>query len=102
VNANGDRRFRWWQGGRKSAGSGEAGIRERQETTSEHVVRLESRHLGQRTTNARRRAHRDGLPLGGRLRSLDFIRIAGAFSAQDRDRSGLLAKRLGLTLELAG
>ena len=43
----------------------------------------------------------DGLPLGGALHHVRFTRAAGAFSAQDRERAGLLAKRLGLGLELA-
>jgi methylmalonyl-CoA/ethylmalonyl-CoA epimerase len=44
----------------------------------------------------------DGLPLGGALHHIRFTRAAGAFSAQDSERAGLLAKRLGLTVELAG
>jgi methylmalonyl-CoA/ethylmalonyl-CoA epimerase len=44
----------------------------------------------------------DSHPLGGALRHVRFTRVAGAFSAQDRERAGLLAKRLGLTVELAG
>ena len=44
----------------------------------------------------------DGLPLGGALHHVRFTRASGAFSAQDRERAGLLAKDLGLTLELAG
>lgn len=44
----------------------------------------------------------DGLPLGGGLHHVRFTRTSGAFSAGDRERAGLLAKRLGLTLELAG
>ena len=43
-----------------------------------------------------------GLPLGGALHHVRFTRAAGAFSAQDRERAGLLAKRLGLVVELAG
>jgi len=43
----------------------------------------------------------DGLPLGGALHHIRFARGA-AFSAQDGRRAGLLAKRLGLTVELAG
>jgi methylmalonyl-CoA/ethylmalonyl-CoA epimerase len=42
----------------------------------------------------------DGLPLGGALHHVRFAR--GAFTAQDRQRASLLAKRLGLTVELAG
>jgi methylmalonyl-CoA/ethylmalonyl-CoA epimerase len=44
----------------------------------------------------------DGLPLGGGLHHIRFTRAAGAFSAQDRERAGLLARHLGLTVELAG
>jgi methylmalonyl-CoA/ethylmalonyl-CoA epimerase len=44
----------------------------------------------------------DGLPLGGLLHHVRFSRADGSFSAQDRQRAGLLAKRLGLTVELAG
>jgi hypothetical protein len=43
-----------------------------------------------------------GLPLGGLLHHVRFTRAGGAFSAQDRERAPLLAKRLGLTVELAG
>ena len=41
-------------------------------------------------------------PLGGALHHIRFIRAAGAFSTQDRQRADLLAGHLGLTLELAG
>jgi len=41
----------------------------------------------------------DGLPLGGALHHVRFAR--DTFTAQDRQRAGLLAKRLGLTVELA-
>ena len=44
----------------------------------------------------------DGLPLGGLLHHVRFTRVGGAFTTQDRQRAGLLAKRLGLTVELAG
>ena len=44
----------------------------------------------------------DGLPLGGALHHIRFSRAASAFSPQDRQRAGLLAGRLGLTVELAG
>jgi methylmalonyl-CoA/ethylmalonyl-CoA epimerase len=44
----------------------------------------------------------DGLPLGGALHHVRFARVTGAFSARDRERAGLLASQLGLTLELAG
>ena len=43
----------------------------------------------------------DGLPLGGSLHHVRFTRADGAFGAQDTERAGLLAKRLGLTVELA-
>jgi Glyoxalase/Bleomycin resistance protein/Dioxygenase superfamily len=43
----------------------------------------------------------DGLPLGGSLHHVRFSRAGGAFGAQDGERSGLLAKRLGVTVELA-
>jgi methylmalonyl-CoA/ethylmalonyl-CoA epimerase len=48
-----------------------------------------------------RLVHDDGLPLGGALHRIRFTRAKGAFSAQDGERAGLLAKRLGLTVELA-
>ena len=35
---------------------------------------------------------------GGRLHQVRFTRVAGAFCGQDRERAGLLAKRLGLTV----
>jgi len=44
----------------------------------------------------------DGLPLGGSLHHVRFTRAEGTFSAQERERAGLLAKRLGVTVELAG
>jgi methylmalonyl-CoA/ethylmalonyl-CoA epimerase len=44
----------------------------------------------------------DGLPRGGALHHIRFTRVAGTFSAGDRERADLLAKRLGLTVELAG
>jgi hypothetical protein len=50
----------------------------------------------------------DGLPLGGALHHVRFARARGAFGAfgafgaRDRERADLLAKRLGLTVELAG
>jgi methylmalonyl-CoA/ethylmalonyl-CoA epimerase len=43
----------------------------------------------------------EGLPLGGSLHHVRFTRADGAFSGQDRERAALLAKRLGLTVELA-
>ena len=42
----------------------------------------------------------DGLRLGGSLHHVRFARTEGAFGAQDRERAGLLAKRLGLAVEL--
>jgi methylmalonyl-CoA/ethylmalonyl-CoA epimerase len=44
----------------------------------------------------------DGLPLGGALHHIRFTRAAGAFSTQDKERADLLAKRLGVTVDLAG
>jgi len=44
----------------------------------------------------------EGLPLGGALHHVRFARAAGAFAAPDRARADLLARRLGLTVELAG
>jgi methylmalonyl-CoA/ethylmalonyl-CoA epimerase len=44
----------------------------------------------------------DGLPLGGALHHVRFTRVAGAYDSQDRERADLLAKQLGLTVELAG
>ena len=44
----------------------------------------------------------DGLPLGGSLHHVCFTRVGSAWSAQDRERAGLLAKRLGISLELDG
>ena len=49
-----------------------------------------------------RLVRQDGLPLGGALHHIRFTRTSGAFSAQERDRAHLLAKHLGLALELAG
>jgi len=43
----------------------------------------------------------EGLPLGGSLHHIRCTRAEGAFSAQDRERADLLAKRLGLAVELA-
>jgi len=49
-----------------------------------------------------RLVHQDGLPLGGALHHVRFAREAGGvFSVRDRQRTGLLAERLGLTVELA-
>jgi methylmalonyl-CoA/ethylmalonyl-CoA epimerase len=44
----------------------------------------------------------DGLPLGGALHHVRFSRVQGAYSAQDQERAAMLAKRLGLTVELTG
>jgi methylmalonyl-CoA/ethylmalonyl-CoA epimerase len=44
----------------------------------------------------------DTLPRGGALHHVRFTRAAGTFSAADHERADLLAKRLGLTVELAG
>ena len=43
----------------------------------------------------------DGLPLGGALHHVRFTCAGGAFGAQEKERAGLLAKRLGLSVELA-
>jgi hypothetical protein len=48
-----------------------------------------------------RLVHEDGLPLGGLLHHVRFTRAGGTFSPQDRERAALLAKRLGVTVELA-
>jgi catechol 2,3-dioxygenase-like lactoylglutathione lyase family enzyme len=42
-----------------------------------------------------------GLPIGGSMSHVTFTRVAGAFTAADRERAGLLGARLGVTLELA-
>src|SRR6266481_5749226 len=42
----------------------------------------------------------DRLPLGGALHHIRFARVTGAFTTQDRERADLLAKQLGLTVEL--
>lgn len=44
----------------------------------------------------------DGLPLGGALHRIRFTRASGPFSTEDRERAGLLAGRLGVTVELGG
>ena len=49
-----------------------------------------------------RLVHEDGLPLGGALHHIRFTRAAGAFSTGEKERTGLLAKRLGLMVDLAG
>ena len=43
----------------------------------------------------------DGLPRGGALHHLRFTRAEGTFGAGDQERAALLAKRLGLAVELA-
>ena len=45
--------------------------------------------------------HQDGLPLGGALHHIRFTRAAAGFSTQDKERAGLLAKRLGVIVDLA-
>jgi len=42
-----------------------------------------------------------GLPRGGALHHVRFTRAEGTFGASDTERAALLAKRLGLTVELA-
>jgi methylmalonyl-CoA/ethylmalonyl-CoA epimerase len=44
----------------------------------------------------------DGLPLGGALHHVRFSRAAGMFGTEDRERADPLARRLGVTVELAG
>jgi methylmalonyl-CoA/ethylmalonyl-CoA epimerase len=44
---------------------------------------------------------KDSLPNGGALAHVRFSRAAGAYSLQDRERAGQLAKHLGLVVELA-
>jgi methylmalonyl-CoA/ethylmalonyl-CoA epimerase len=44
----------------------------------------------------------DGRPLGGALHHVRFTRAAGAFSGAERARAALLARDLGLAVELAG
>ncbi len=48
-----------------------------------------------------RLVRQDGLPRGGALHHVRFTRAEGIFAAGDRERAGLLSKRLGLTVELA-
>ena len=43
----------------------------------------------------------DGLPLGGALHHVRFTRVTDPFSTWQRERAGLLARQLGLTIELA-
>jgi methylmalonyl-CoA/ethylmalonyl-CoA epimerase len=49
-----------------------------------------------------RLVQKDGLPLGGALHHVRFTPVAGAFSTRQRERAGLLAGQLGLSVELAG
>jgi len=49
-----------------------------------------------------RLAAEDGLPLGGAMHHVRFTRVAGPFSAHHGERAGLLAKRIGVAVELAG
>ena len=44
----------------------------------------------------------DGLPLDGALHHVGFTRSDGGFSPQDQERAALLAKRLGVSVKLAG
>jgi methylmalonyl-CoA/ethylmalonyl-CoA epimerase len=46
--------------------------------------------------------HEDGLPLGGALHHVRFTRPAGTFSTHERKRAGLLARHLGLAVDLVG
>ena len=48
-----------------------------------------------------RLVRRDGLARGGALHHVRFARAGGTFGAGERDRAALLAKRLGVTVELA-
>jgi methylmalonyl-CoA/ethylmalonyl-CoA epimerase len=48
-----------------------------------------------------RLVHEPGMPRGGALHHLRFSRTTGVFTAQDRERADLLAKRLGVAVELA-
>jgi methylmalonyl-CoA/ethylmalonyl-CoA epimerase len=67
------------------------------ETSSEHVAEL-TWPGGRRL----RLVREDGLARGGALHHIRFTRAGGTFGAGDRERAGLLAKRLGVTVELAG
>jgi len=49
-----------------------------------------------------RMVREEGLPLGGALHHVRFTRAAGTFSTQEAERAALLAKRLGLKVDLAG
>ena len=48
-----------------------------------------------------RLVRQDGLPRGGLLHHVRFTRTDGTFGAGDQERAALLAKRLGLAVELA-
>ncbi len=48
-----------------------------------------------------RLVHEDGLSLGGALHHVRFTRVAGTVGTEERERANLLAKRLGLAVELA-
>ena len=48
-----------------------------------------------------RLVHQDGLPYGGAVHHLRFTRASRAFTAGECQRTGLLASRLGLRVELA-
>ncbi len=69
----------------------------RLETSGGHVAEL-TWPGGRRV----RLVREDGLPRGGALHHVRFTRAEGTFGASDHDRVALLAKRLGLTVELAG
>jgi hypothetical protein len=43
----------------------------------------------------------DGLPHGGALHHIRFARTEGTFGPSDHERTALLAKRLGVSVELA-
>ena len=49
-----------------------------------------------------RLVRQDGLPRGGALHHVRFTRAEGTFGPHDTERAGLLAKRLGLAVELTG
>jgi methylmalonyl-CoA/ethylmalonyl-CoA epimerase len=49
-----------------------------------------------------RLVRQDDLARGGALHHVRFARAAGTFGAGERERAALLAKRLGVTVELAG
>ena len=49
-----------------------------------------------------RLVRRDGLARGGALHHIRFTRAADGFGPGERERSSMLARRLGVTVELAG